>query len=144
MVKDFHLSEDLVNETFLHAMYHIHWFEMQTESYQRNYLKRISRNLCVDHMRRKERFKFLSYDDDFWSNLTPETDHTLEFVEKDAVETYINLLDGVERDTMRLKYYDDYSIREISAMEQVPENTIVKRLSRGRQKLRTLLEERPY
>lgn len=42
---------------------------------------------------------------------------------------------------MVLFYYEDLSLREIARTLRVPEGTVKSRLSRGRERLRTLLSE---
>lgn len=45
------------------------------------------------------------------------------------------------RTAVVLFYYEDLSLREIARTLRVPEGTVKSRLSRGRERLRTLLSE---
>ena len=69
----------------------------------------------------------------YWYGTATDSDETLEAV-LELPERYRNCL--------YLFYYEDYSIREISGILQVPENTVKTHLKRGREALKQKLMER--
>lgn len=61
--------------------------------------------------------------------------------EHNALNESIARLDDVHRLPIQLHYIEGYSIDEVAQMLQIPSGTVKSRLSRGRAKLRTLLDE---
>lgn len=62
-------------------------------------------------------------------------------IEANELWSLVCMLPADHRSAIVLFYYEDMSIREIANTLSVPQGTVKARLSRGRQKLRALLEE---
>lgn len=139
-IRDAHLAEDVVQDTFCRVLCHRYWFHTIDEQHQVNYLMKISRNLCVDYKRKGCNLTFVPYDDDFWNEKVSPAEPCGEFFDKEMILYYTSMLKGVEKEVIHLKYYHGYSIAQIAKMKKAPENTIVKRLSRGHKNLRERLE----
>lgn len=65
----------------------------------------------------------------------------LESGEDRALFEAVCSLPGMYRITLQLFYYGDFSVREIADLMSVSESAVKKRLSRGRQMLRDVLEK---
>ncbi len=135
---DYMLAEDIVEETFERAIFHLNWLRDQNRYQQYGYLRKICTNLCCDIGRERDRIMLHAHDDQVWEELSTEDNH-LDWLDRETVRQYIGLLDGLERDAMMKHYYYGYSVTQIAAWDNVPVNTVSKRLSRGRNRLREIL-----
>lgn len=139
IVKDPYLAEDIVNETFAHALCHCEWIR-SIESARRNlYLRKITHNLCIDMIRRQKVVPFVSFDEQNWNQCTYCDTWLNQMLERETVEQYLKCIDGTIQKTMYLRYFYGYSVKEISLLENISEAAILQRLSRGRKIIREMV-----
>ena len=125
-------GDDVVQDTFL--KYHISNLEFQDENHLKAWLLRVAINRARDITAafwRRNRVSWEEYMDE------------LEFVQPEDRTLFqaVMSLPGKYRVVIHLFYYEECSIREISALLHTGEGTIKSRLSRGRQLLKTKLTE---
>ena len=62
------------------------------------------------------------------------------YKEESSLERVLNLIDQDLKLVTVLYYYDEFSIKEISEMINIPEGTVKSRLSRAREKIYEILK----
>jgi len=140
-------AEDIAQETFLRVFANLHVYD---ESYKfSTWIYRIATNLCIDR-KRKKRPDF-SLDEqvdgaeglDWYSRLsakdmTPE-ESVMTRELQDTVQGALLQLSPKYRSIMILRYIEDLTLQEISAVLELPITTIKTRIHRGREALRKKL-----
>ena len=134
-LRDIHLAEDAVQETFLKAYRSMNRF--RGECSEHTWLMRIAINTCRD-FRRSAWLKYVDRSvtlDSLPEPIAPAADRSNE------ITCAIMGLPRKEMEVMLLHYYQGLGISEIAQMLGLPEGTISSRLSRARKKLEVLLKE---
>ncbi len=124
-------ANDLQQEVFIKLLNSE--VDYETEEHLKNWLIRVAINMCKNHARRG---KYISGD------AIPE-DLPYE-VKEDEMDVLSNVLSLPEkyRIPIHLYYYEEYSVKEIGKLLDMPESTVKVRLKRGREKLKkSLLKE---
>ena len=131
LLKDAHLSQDVVQETFIRA-----WRQGKLrQETEKAWLTRVAVNLCRDEYRSR------------WvrpvdRRITPEERP----IPADAPAEDSGLLDRVsllpmkEREVIVMHYWNDMSPEEIAGALHIDRATVFRRLSRGRKRLKIELE----
>ena len=134
MLKDVHLADDAVQETFIKAYRALNDF--RKESSEKTWLTRIAVNTCRDMMRSRW---FVHIDRSVNIADLPE-----ESAESDTEDT--ELMDTVlrlplkQREVVLLYYYQDLTMQEISETLQITVSNVSRRLENARKALRKQLE----
>ena len=139
-LKDYQLAEDATQETFIKAMKSYDSF--QNKSSEKTWLTRIAINCCKNR-RRTRWFKTHKIN---LTDLSKETDYdfTHNIIEKHSMTNIVSSLKTIDREIILLYYYQDLSIKEISSMIGISENTAIQRLNRARNRLKKILLEVGY
>ena len=131
-------AEDLVQDAFLRLLNAAARYR-PTASF-RTYFSRIISRLCLDHIRKKRPLSsdyLLEFEDP-----SPLPDGILVSKEKaSAVRRGIALLPPNQRLAVILRYYEDYSYREIAAAMDTTEKAVERLLARGREALGRTLKD---
>ncbi|NMD38861.1 MAG: sigma-70 family RNA polymerase sigma factor [Christensenellaceae bacterium] len=133
-LKDSLLAEDAVQESFIKAYRHIK--DISKIKNEKAWLIRITINTCKD-MRRKAWFKMVDRSKAI-EDLNLYSKHKTDF--DDTVSAAVMALSTKYREVILLYYYQDMSIKEISAIRGIKESTINSRLNRARKQLEGNLE----
>lgn len=123
--------EDAVQETIRRA-----WEKqdrLRDERYMQTWVIRILLNVC-DNLRRKNRRMFPA---EYVPAITADCQET------PLLEALMSLEEKY-RLPLQLRYVEEYSVAEVARMLRLPEGTVKSRLSRGRDKLRQLVEEEVF
>lgn len=111
--------------------------QFETEEHLKAWLLRVTINCCKDNWK------------SFWyrkivSTIELNTEEPMTNTEKESgfVTKCVWKLPEKYRMLIHLYYYEDYSQKEIAQMLQLNENTVASRLSRGRNKLKKIMESR--
>lgn len=139
-LKDYYLAEDATQETFVNAMKSYDSF--LHNSNEKTWLIRIAINVCKNIIRTKWfRFPMLNIDEQQYSDV----DHSIEnVIERDSITKAIMSLNKSDREIIILYYYEELSVKEISAITKKKENAINQQLRRARKKLKVYLKEDQY
>lgn len=134
-LKDLHLAEDAVQETFLRVYRNYHRFDTQNHQGERPWITRIAINVCKDMLRSAWRRRV---------NVVDELE-----IAADSEDAADALDDTLVREVMQLKpkykevillfYYEDMKISDIAALLGAPESTVSVRLKRAREILKKRL-----
>lgn len=124
------LAQELVQETFLAAWKNLH--QIQQPDRIRYWLMGILRNQFTKQLSQetRHRHELLSVEP-----VTVAEDRVL----KDSLQTAIASLDDDQRFPILLTIMEGWSTEEVAELLGVPRGTILSRLHRGRQKLKTIL-----
>ena len=121
--------EDAVHEAIVKAFSKL--YSLKNDSFAKTWLIRIVINECYAILRKRKR--------EIYSEEITEA----EAEKQDYSELYtaLNRLPADYRVTIVLYYIEGYSVSETADILKVSEGTVKSRLSRGRKKLRSFLEE---
>lgn len=130
-------AEDIVQEVFLRFLKYQPQF--QNTEHEKAWIVRTTINLCRDFQKNK------------WNRATVGMDGIPEaekkymknpFAQEDEIMWVVLKLQERYRRPLYLFYYEGYSVREIAAALELPENTVKTNLRRGREALKKLLQEK--
>lgn len=134
-LKDYHLAEDVMQETFLTVLRKYDTFRQQSSV--KTWIIKIAINLCKSQMRtswfatkKQDAFPELSFEENYDGML-----------DRAALITEIGNLKPKYREVILLYYYQELSIREIAEVLGQKEPTVKARLQRAREQLRMRLKE---
>ncbi len=139
-LKDYHLAEDAVQETFMRAIMSYEKFEQRSS--EKTWLTRIAINCCKNIMRTHW---FQIVKNNLADYQEKNSDNPIDaLVEKNSISSAIMKLDLNDREIIILYYYQELSIKDIAAIGNTSENTVNQRLYRARKKLKKILMEDGY
>ena len=141
-VKDIHSAEDIFQDVFIKVNQKLSTFEGNSSI--KTWIIRITINTCKDYLKsawNRRVVPMMEYQEDA---IVSESDY--EEVEKQDTKELImqSVLSLPEKykDVVLCVYFQDMSIAETASALQIAEGTAKSRLSRARQKLKSLLEGR--
>lgn len=126
-------TADLLQEVFV-KLYTAET-DFTNEEHMKAWLIRVSSNLCKNHLRSAKVRKIVPLEED------------IPFFDKDENNDLISVvftLPEKYRIPLHLFYYEEYSIREIGDILDMPEATVKIRLKRGREKLSKILKKEDW
>ena len=129
-------AEDVTQDVFIRLMENQPVLKAGSE---KSWLLKVALNLCRDMWRSAWARRVLLGSKKL--EILPAHDDIDNRLEKEALMQAIHGLPPEVREVFILFYYQGYGIEEISAMLEVPAGTIASQLSRGRKKLKVMLEE---
>ncbi|AST90825.1 RNA polymerase factor sigma C [Sutcliffiella cohnii] len=139
-VRDKEIAKDLVQDVFIKS--YINWEKFRHESSVKTWLYRITINTAKDYLKswsyRKLKVSEL-YQFNTKSNASSE-DEALHNWEKNNVKHTVFDLSTKYREVIFLYYYEEFTIKEISELMNIPMSTVKTRLGRGKSKLKEKLE----
>lgn len=121
-------AQDVLQETFLK----LYMNPPKDDSNLFGWLARVTRNNCLDIIKKKKKEKeyFLKYQEEFHSDK-----------KKFDILKYVLKLDEKYSSVIRLYYYGNLSIKDISIALKISESNVKKRLERAREKLKIMIKE---
>ena len=110
---------------------------LKKEDYFKTWLTRILINECYKIYNQNKKVIYLE-------NCTPETLNSFQITEKDSLEELDtkNLIKNLSKDlkeTVMLYYFEDFSVKEIAKILNIPDGTVKSRLSNARKELEKIL-----
>ncbi len=139
-LKDYHLAEDVVQETFLKAARS--YGTLQNPAAEKAWLNRIAVNGCKNVMRtrwfRWNRYGLAS-EERAIDEQNPER-----LLERQTISAALAALSKSDREVLLLHYYQGFSVRETAAVLGKNEGAVAQRLRRARKRLKKKLEEIGY
>jgi RNA polymerase sigma-70 factor, ECF subfamily len=128
-------AEDLVQDTLLSAWRNFHQFQPGTNC--KAWLFRILKNLHFKQVRRNRQKSELPVEEQEWQLAAPEKISATQEMQ----EAFARLTPE-HKEVLQLAVVEGFGMREIADLLQVPQGTIMSRLSRARASLRAILQER--
>lgn len=133
MMKNAFDAEDVVQDTLIKYMEHLEsGRSFETEEHRKAWLIRVNSNLCKNRLRFYKNHPKISVE---------QLSRYYEKEEDTALMDSLMLLPSKYREVLLLHYVEGYQGREIAGMLGLSESAVRKRLERGREKLRRILEE---
>jgi RNA polymerase sigma-70 factor (ECF subfamily) len=138
-------AEDLVQETYLRAARA--FGRLMPDSNLKSWLFAIMRNIRLNQIRhRKSSPQFVELDSEeenraewFVSNANDPHSLLMQKVESEQVRTAIEKLPQHQREVVLLRDIEGFSYQQIASILQCPAGTVMSRLGRAREQLRSLL-----
>jgi len=124
-------AEDILEETFIKIFKNIEKIDFKGNF--KSFIFKIARNSCIDFFRkRKNIFPFMD-------EIYEREDKFYERMElKGKIERALSFLQKDEREIIILKYMENFKIKEIAEILDIPENTVKTKIFRGLKKLREI------
>ena len=140
--EDFHIAEDITQETFLQASQKLETLQDPTQF--KRWLYQIANRLCIAWFRKNqlrvsslEETDLTGIETEAYSRfVAAEYAKTTAEVQRDLVEKLLAKLKRSDRTVITLHYFEDMTSSEISEFLGISENTIKSRLRRARQRLK--------
>ena len=136
-LKDYHLAEDALQETFIKVYEHLDGF--RHEASESTWITRIAINTCKNMMRKP------GYEDtyeDSWLEQIPEQNKMNHLIERISMISEIGKLSVKYREVILLYYYQEMSTTQIAQILHVPKTTVSCRLKNAKKRLNLNLKER--
>lgn len=135
-------AEDVSQEVFVNLFQKMHTFRF--DSSITTWAHRLAVNDALQHLRRSRRRATVTLDGAHGSagevgDVSEASDQRVEMV--DLFELAYTRLDDDLRIILELKEVHDFSYAQIAAVMAIPEGTVGSRLTRARQRLRTILTD---
>jgi RNA polymerase sigma-70 factor, ECF subfamily len=129
--------DDLVQETWLRVLERGSSYDGRSRF--EPWLFAIARNLAIDHMRKRRIFSLDSNDDEEWDGVRSSpashepSPFTLAARTEDAEQLALSLqtLEPIYREALVLRFQEDLSLQEMSAVVGAPVPTVASRIYRG-------------
>ncbi len=140
-LKDYHLAQDAVQETFIKV--YSKYASFRSESSEKTWITRIAMNVCRDMLRRRSfRDRPEEYDDYMAADAsgTPEQE-AIDRDESIALLDAVRALPDIYRQTILLYYYQGFQAEEIARIQHTARSTVNVRLKRARDLLRERLKD---
>ena len=129
-------AEDVMQEVFLRVM---DKQPVLREGSEKSWLLKVALNICRDQWRSSWAKRVILGSKRL--DIIPADDELEDRTEKEALMQAVHSLPADVREVFLLFYYQRYTIEEIAKIIDVQAGTVSSRLSRGRKKLKVLLEE---
>jgi len=148
-LKDEQDALDVVQDTFIEVFSHIK--DLRDSSAFRGWLGKITINNCNKIIKKKNAGKITLLDEDMLDMFESVPDDDEEFAPhkkfereelREAVMAIIDQLPTVHREAITLKYYFDYSEKEIAEALDCPVGTVKSRLSNAKKKIKEEIKKR--
>jgi RNA polymerase sigma factor (sigma-70 family) len=137
LCKDYHLSQDLVSETFFKALLSLDI----GEGYIKYWLFRVCKNLYLDYIKKNSRLEDIELN----ANKLSVEDDTLDKIilneERRRIYYEVLSLQPSYKEIVILFYYCNLSLKEISEVAGISQGAARTLLFRARKKLKEFLEE---
>ena len=126
-------AEDVVQTTFERLMKRQPRYE--SREHEKAWLIKTAIRICIDEARKNARHASVPLNEEIAAAYSEESFELLDTIRQ---------LPEKDRDAVYLFYYEEYAVREIAKILGEREGTTRSRLSRARQKLRTIMEGDAY
>lgn len=137
LVKNHADAEDIAQEVLIRVILYTPQFA--SEEHEKAWMLRTAINLSKDLLKSKWHNALVAIET---VDEAEKSYFQIPDVEMDDTLWLVLELPERFRDCLYLFYYEDYSIREIAAILEEPENTVKSNLKRGREALKRKLQER--
>lgn len=131
-------AEDVGEEVFIRFFFSMNKFKGEAEL--GTYLTRIAINLSLNELKRRKRSN-LRLSKYFENSLKKDVQNLIKnFENKEFVEHALNKLSSKLKTVIVLRFMNSMQVNEISETLNIPVGTVLSRLARGQEKLKSLLK----
>lgn len=139
MLGSAHLAEDIAQEVFMQL--HAKLTSIESPEHLRFWLRRVTANKAIDHLRRSSRLKVISLEEESQQVGTEDPGDPL--LQK-RLRAMLLQLTPAARAVMTLRFQDDLDPLEIARILDMPVNTVKSHLKRSLEVLRQGLKDRAH
>ena len=132
-------AEDITQDVFM-KLYSSN-ISREKEEEVKAWLIRVTTNACHNHFRNPFHRRRIDLDEREWEHIADKGCGEQDYIERKTVMDAVLSLPEKDRIIVYLYYYEEYSCCQIGDILQIKETTIQTRLSRARDKLRSILED---
>lgn len=137
---------DVVQDTFLAL--HKNFHTLDHSSSLRPWLYKVAKNFCLDYLKKRKALNFSQLDEDEIAEI-PSNDSSLdELADSGLLESRLKEifaeLPFPAREIAFLKYFEDFTFKQIAEHLNVPENTAKSHFYRAKSKIYSLLKQNLY
>lgn len=126
-------AEDIVQEVFMRYIANFKAGKLfDTEEYEKYWLIRVTMNLCCNEISSARRRKNLPFKDSLYCELDISSENLL--------YNSVSKLNKCYKEPFILFYIEEFKITEISKILRISEDTVKKRLSRARTKIKDFIK----
>lgn len=129
--------DECFNDVLITIWFKIESFDLNKGKF-RNWIISLSKYKALDYLRKRKRDEELN--EEHISDEASIEEEMLSNEEKDFIKKSINSLESIDRDIFTLRFIEDLSIEEISEKLNIDKGTLYTRISRGKKKLKKLME----
>lgn len=140
MTNDHYSADDLAQETFVRAYFNLRSFREEEPFYP--WLRRIAVNLALNYIRDRKREVPLNNPSLKPSSSIEDIDEPDPDIIEKKIEKIVNSLPPELKGVFVLRYHEKMSYTEISKALKIPLGTVMSRLNRAREKIKSALK--PY
>ena len=141
-LKDMHLAEDVVQETFIKVYHQYHTFKQQSE--EKTWIMRIAINTCKNHRRTSWFSKVNPVEEEAILETASHENIEIDLVEAEGSKQLLKQIMSLKekyKEVILLYYYQEMSTKEIAETLGIKESTVRVRMQRGREQLGVKLKE---
>jgi RNA polymerase sigma-70 factor, ECF subfamily len=132
-------ADDLSQDTFIKAFFALDRFDIERSFY--SWLRKIAVNASLNYLKRRKRERPLDQDVSYsGSSNSPPDELQKKRMYKHFHEALHSLPDD-QKTIFILRTYEELSYEEISKLLKIPQGTVMSRLSRARNKLKSVMKE---
>jgi RNA polymerase sigma-70 factor, ECF subfamily len=142
MLGDSVFAEDIGQEVFIKLYYSLHDF--RGESKLSTYIQKIAVNLTLNELKKRKKVTSLfsqKGDQEMYEMDIPETDAEERREAEEVIHKALMSLDPGFRIVVTMRLLQGYSTRETAEILEIPEGTVLSRLSRAQEQLRHILKK---
>lgn len=138
ILRDEHLSEDVVHQAFIRILNNLDKIEGVDSKKTKAFVVVIVENIAIDFYRKRKNENRVSFDevDIYIGDEREENDLVLSDIEEAILKIPVNY-----SSVLRLKYSQGYSNKEISEILNISEENVRQRISRGKKRLQEILND---
>lgn len=141
ILKDNYLSEDAVHEAFINIAKSMDNISEAISSRTKSYVVIIVRNISLNMLKKNNNQNIEDFEEYAASNFNLE-DEVLSKISFDFIVEEITNLPMIYKDILYLSYVENLKTKEISLLINISNETVKKRLQRGRKMLTENLKKR--
>ena len=128
-------NDDVIQETLISA--YKNFDKLNEKKYFSSWITRILINKCYDFLKNRKKITYLNEEIERAENIG----YYDRYKEESDVERILNLISPDLKLVTVLFYYDEFSVKEIAEMINIPEGTVKSRLARARDKIYDILKK---
>lgn len=138
-VKDESSAEDLTHDIFVKLYLNLGSFKQKSKF--STWLYSITYNFCIDHIRKKQKEKWVDIDDnenESTKNYLVDSAEDLSHIAVDRLSALLEKIKTDEKMILLMKYRDDMSIKDIQYVLNISESAVKMRIKRAKEKIQAL------
>lgn len=132
-------AEDVGQEVFISFFKSMHQFNKKSSL--KTYITRIAINLSLNEIKKRKRKNSLSLDEnEYIKNTLSVESEIISLENRELIEMALQKLTSEQRSVAVLRIIEGYSVKETSIILEIPEGTVLSRLYRAQEKLKSILK----